>query len=392
MRSSRFPGDLSVNATTRTLEAMRRRGIDVLDLTVSNPTRVGLSYPDDLLSALGSAAGLVYEPQPFGMLSAREAVAGDFARRGIEVPAERIALAASTSEAYGWLFKLLCDPGDNVLVPRPSYPLFEHLTVLESIQSRPYRLEYHGLWRIDLDHLREAVDDRTRAVLVVSPNNPTGSQLHPDDLAAVAEICAAREMVLIGDEVFADFRFDVSRPFTSVLQVADIVTCSLGGLSKTVGLPQVKLGWMACGGPSARVDELMSALELIADTYLSVSTPAQVAADDLLRRGTEVRRQIQERLARNLQALKQAAAATPSVSLLTVEGGWSAVLQVPAYRSEESLILRLLTDDHVLVHPGFFFDFEREAYLVLSLLTPPAQFDQGMTRVLARASRAEATS
>lgn len=383
----RLPGELSPNATTRTLNALRSSGVDIIDLTVSNPTKVGLHYPSDLLHPLSSADALSYDPNPLGLMSAREAVAQDFARRGISVSPERIALTASTSEAYSWLFKLLCDPDDVVLVPRPSYPLFEHLTVLESVVARPYRLEYHGTWRIDPDHFESAVDGRTRAVLVVSPNNPTGSFVHADDLRALDELCSARNLMLIGDEVFADFPLDAPTQSASVLSARASVVCSLGGLSKTVGLPQAKLGWIAFGGPAPRIEELLPAYELIADTYLSVSTPVQVAAAHLLDHGAQVRRQIQERTRRNLLRLRESVGRTPAVSLLLVEGGWSAVLQVPSFRSEESLVLELLTSDHVLVHPGYFFDFERETFLVVSLLPEAEQFDRGIDRVLARASR-----
>lgn len=386
MTASRIPADLSVNATARTLEAMRRRGLAVADLTVSNPTAVGLPYPPDLLAALASPEALYYDPAPMGTMAAREAVSRDFARRGPSVPPAWIALTASTSEAYALLFKLLCDAGDEVLVPQPGYPLFEHLTLLESVQARPYRLEYHGAWRVDVEHLRAGIGERTRAVLVVSPNNPTGSRLHADDLAAIADLCRSHGLVLIGDEVFADYPLDPASDAVSVLAAGDVVCCSLGGLSKTVGLPQIKLGWIAFAGPSARLDELLPAYEMIADTYLSVSTPAQVALPSLLERGGAVRAAIQGRIRRNLDALRVAAAASPAVTVLRCEGGWSAVLQVPAFASEEALVLRLLTDDHVLVHPGFFFDFEREAFLVISLLVEPDTFDAGVARVMRRAS------
>jgi alanine-synthesizing transaminase len=387
MQSRRLPRELSINDTTRTLELLRRRGIDVLDLTISNPTRVGLQYPADLLRAFASPAALDYDPQPMGMWSAREAVAADLAHRGLTVSPEHIALTASTSEAYSWLFKLLCDPGDVVLVPRPSYPLFEHLTVLDGVEARPYRLEYHGRWRVDIDGIRRAIDARTRALLVVSPNNPTGSGLHADDLAILDALCAEHGLTLIGDEVFADFVLDSSPPIASVLNARQAAVCSLGGLSKSVGLPQAKLGWVVFGGPEERVGPLITAYELIADTYLSVSTPVQVALPELLLRGATIRRQIQERVITNLRTLSAAVAATPAISLFDVEAGWSAVLQVPGYRSEEALVIELLTHDHVLVHPGFFFDFEREAYLVVSLLTQPDRFEPGIRQVLARASR-----
>ena len=346
--SSRLPSNLAINATTRTLEALRSRGISVLDLTESNPTRVGLNYPLDLLAPLSSAAALIYDPQPLGLRVAREAVAADFARRGLNVSPERIALTASTSEAYALLFKLLCDAGDSVLVPRPSYPLFEHLTVLESVVARPYRLEPAAAWRIDLHDLESSIDDQTRAILVVSPNNPTGSFLHSDDRDALASICASRDLVLIGDEVFADYRLDAATALPTILATPDVVSCSLGGLSKSVGLPQLKLGWIAFGGSDAHVEALMRAYEIVADAYLSVSTPVQVAVPELLERGASIREQIRRRIDRNLKALRKAAALVPSISVLDVAGGWSAVLEVPAFRSEEQLVLDLLVNDHTL--------------------------------------------
>lgn len=387
MVAARFSGDRTTNAATRTLESLRARGVSPLDLTLSNPTRAGLHYPADLLSGFADASALTYDPHPLGLWPARVAVATDFARRGISVPPEHIALTASTSEAYAWLFKLLCDPGDKVLVPRPSYPLFEHLTVLEGIEAVAYPLEYHGSWRIDIDAAAACADSRTRAILVVSPNNPTGSFLHTDDLRALDELCAARNLMLIGDEVFTDFPLAAVPHAVSVLQAKRAASCSLGGLSKAVGLPQAKLAWIAFGGAETDVTSLMAAYEFIADTFLSVSTPVQVALPGLLQRGAAIRHQIQERTGRNLAHLRDAVRLSPSITLLNVEGGWSAVLQVPAYRSEESLVLELLTTDHVLVHPGYFYDFEREAFVIISLLTPPDEFDAGVARLLARACR-----
>ena len=402
MPSSRLPGDLSVNATTRTLEAMRRRGLDIIDLTSSNPTEAGFRYSPDMLRPLSAPEALRYDPHPLGMWQAREAVAGHIASRGITIQPDRIALTASTSEAYAWLFKLLCDPGHNVLIPRPSYPLFEHLTVLEAVESRAYLLEYHESWRVDLDSVTRAIDERSKAIVVVSPNNPTGSFLHRDDLLALAELCDDNDLMLIGDEVFADYplaatphsafaKAPADRP-VSVLEAPQAVACSLGGLSKTCGLPQVKLAWIGFAGPPAKLDALIGAYELVADTYLSVATPVQVALADLLASGADVRRQIYERITINWQSLQRAVSGTPAISLLNVEAGWSAILEVPSFRSEEALVLELLTQDHVLVHPGFFFDFEQEAFLVVSLLVPPEQFAKGIARVLARASQPGAAS
>ncbi len=384
MISSRLPGNLEPNALARLVQAKRRTGAPIVDLTESNPTRVGLSYPDDLLAPLADARALDYDPQPLGLWSARAAVAADFRRRGSVLSADRVALTSSTSEAYALLFKLLCDAGDAVLVPRPGYPLFEHLTQMESVTALPYALEFHGSWRIDLDSVRAAAADRVRAILIVSPNNPTGSFLHRDDLAALAELAAERNVPLIGDEVFADYRLDPSPAPTHVLAASDVLAFSLGGLSKSAGLPQLKLGWIGFGGPTAKVDEAMAAYEIVADTYLSVSTPVQAAAAELIERGAAIRAQIQARLKRNLESLRTHATAFPAVAVLPVEGGWSAVLQVPSVGSEESLILALLDQDEVLVHPGYFFDFPREAIIVISLLVEPALFDGAIARVLPR--------
>jgi len=386
MTSSRLPASLERNALARAIDAKRRRGVPVADLTESNPTRVGLSYPPGLLAALADPQGLAYDPQPLGLWPARAAVAADFRRRGIVISADRVALTASTSEAYALLFKLFCDAGDAILVPRPSYPLFEHLARLESVTAVPYDLEYHGTWRIDIDSVRRAASPRVKALLIVSPNNPTGSFLHRDDLAALSELAAGHGWPIIGDEVFADYGLDPSPAATHVMAASDVLTFSLGGLSKSAGLPQVKLGWIGFGGPAAKVDEALAAYEIVADTYLSVSTPVQVAASSLIEQGALVRAQILARVRDNLATLRTLAAGFSSIDVLPVEGGWSAVLQVPAVRSEDALALELLDQDDVLVHPGYFFDFPREAYLVVSLLPPPAVFAPAVSRVLRRAS------
>jgi aspartate/methionine/tyrosine aminotransferase len=271
-------------------------------------------------------------------------------------------------------------------VPRPSYPLFEHLTALESVQAVPYDLDAHADWRMDVAAITRAIDERTRAVLVVSPNNPTGSVLERADLEALADVAAARGVAIVGDEVFADFEFGNHQRAVSVLAQDRALAFGLGGLSKSVGLPQVKVAWIGASGPRAQVDEALRGLEVIADTFLSVSTPAQVALPTLLADGVAVRNAIRERCARNLSALAHAAAEAPAVSLLRPVGGWTAVLQVPAARSEDALVLSLVDHDGVIAHPGYFFDFPREAFLVLSLLVAPEMFDVGVARLLARAT------
>lgn len=381
MFSRRLPPNVEVNAVTRAIAALTARGETFVDLTESNPTRVGLPYPPGLLQPLSDRRALEYDPHPLGLPSARAAVAADAARRGVRVDPAHVVLSASTSEAYTWIFKLLCNPGDCVVVPRPSYPLFEHLTRLEAIETATYDLEYHGRWEIDFDSVA-AAPSTTRAVLVVSPNNPTGSYVSGSELDRLAAICRSRGWALVADEVFADYPLDATSPLTDVATRAEVLSFTLGGASKSLGLPQVKLGWMVVGGPSAERDRALAHLELIADTFLSVSTPVQVAAPALLRDGAVVRAAIQARIGANLRRAREIVTAFPSCDLLRVDGGWSAVVRVPATRSEERLVLDLLELEGVLVHPGYFFDFPHEAFLVISLLVSEVTFEEALTRVL----------
>ena len=387
--SSRVPADLGVNRLSRALQQARADGRSLVDLTLSNPTRAGFEYPADLLEPLAGGRGLVYDPQPFGLMDARRAVSSDYERRGVSVAPERIVLTASTSEAYSLLFKLLTDGGDEVLVPRPSYPLFEHLTQLDGVTACPYDLEYHDGWSIDVAGLERSLSDRTRALLLVTPNNPTGSFVSRQELKRIAAICAEREIAVIADEVFADYQV---RPGACVdaartLDVRDGLLFSLGGLSKSIGLPQVKLGWMALAGDDDLVGAALERLELICDTYLSVSTPVQAAAADLLARGAVIRKQIQARVAANYRTLAEQVETVPSCTLLVADGGWYAILQVPSLGSEEDLVV-FLVDRGVVVHPGYFFDFPRESYLIVSLLPPEREFADGVAAVLRHVEQA----
>jgi alanine-synthesizing transaminase len=381
--SSRIPANLAPNRLTEALRAFRARREPLIDLTESNPTRAGFEYPPDLLAPLGEARGLRYAPSPLGAMDARRAVAADYERQGVTVPPERIALTASTSDGYSLLFKLLANAGDEVLVPRPSYPLFDHLTRLDLVVTRYYDLDVHGSWSIDFASLERAITRRTRAVLVVSPNNPTGSFIAADELDRLAAICAPRDIAIIADEVFADYELEPGAASRAgrVATRRDVLSFALGGLSKSVGLPQVKLGWMAVGGPDHLAAEALERLELVCDTYLAVSTPVQLAAAELLHRGAAVRSQIASRIVANYRALQTAVAGAPSCRVLRSAGGWYAVLQVPSLESEEDLVLRLLADG-VLTHPGYFFDFPRESFLIVSLLPPEASFADGVSRVL----------
>ena len=384
--STRLPPHHAVpNALARAVEALRAQGEPLLDLTESNPTAVGLPYPPDLLAPLSDPRARTYEPHPLGLRSAREAVAREFARRGAEADPSRIVLSASTSEAYTWLFKLLCDPGESVLVPQPSYPLFEHLTRLEGVGAVPYGLDYHGRWEIDF-HEVEAAPAGTRAVLVVSPNNPTGSYVSRRELGRLWRTCRDRGWALVVDEVFSDYPLEVDDPPTDVAAAAEVLTFTLGGASKSAGLPQVKLGWLLAGGPPADCAAALAGLELIADSFLSVSTPVQVAAPALLEHGAAVRGAIHARVRRNLERAREIARAHPACDVLRVEGGWTAVVRIPATRDEETFALELLRRDRVLVPPGYYFEMPRGTFAVVSLLPPEDSFSRAFERLVAFAS------
>jgi aspartate/methionine/tyrosine aminotransferase len=347
----------------------------VLDLTESNPTRAGLAYPEEILRSFNDPGLLAYEPSPAGAIGAREAVSAYYAARGYRVGSERILLTASTSEAYSYLFKLFCDPGDEVLVPRPSYPLFHFLADMESVKVRQYALEYHGAWSMGIPEFTE----RTRALVLVNPNNPTGSYVKRSELAELTSRCAAHGVALISDEVFADYAFGADRDRVNTLaEVEECAAFCMSGLSKVAGLPQMKLGWIV-----GNCSEAMERLEWVADTYLSVSTPVQCAAARLLAVGQAVQKQIRERTAGNLATARRMLAGSAG-NLLAVEGGWYVTLQVPRVRSEEEWAMELLERDGVLLQPGFFYDFAGEAFLVVSLLTAPAVFEEGLARLTGR--------
>jgi alanine-synthesizing transaminase len=385
MFSSRISGALEANRLTQQIRLARASGRELIDLTVTNPTAVGIEYPASLLAALADPAAGKYDPHPLGSWNAREAVARDYARRGIPVAAGRVALTSSTSEAYSILFKLLCDPaGHSVMVPAPSYPLFDHLTALDGVAACAYPLEYHGRWTVDVETIDERWTPGVRAMLAVSPNNPTGSVLASEEFDELVRRCADRRAALILDEVFADYPLRMAS-IPAYCRSSPALTFRLGGLSKSVGLPQVKLGWIVVDGPDDLVAAALQRLELICDTYLSVSTPVQIAASRLLTDGAVVRERILERVRANDATLRRIVSSVPSIEALTADGGWSGVLRVPATRSEEELVLELLERDGVLVHPGFFFDFPHEAFLVVSLLVEPAVFAEGVGRLVARA-------
>ncbi|MFO0559889.1 MAG: pyridoxal phosphate-dependent aminotransferase [Polyangiales bacterium] len=362
------------------------------DLSVNNPSAVGLrpspAHAEAILRALSDPRALSYQPHPQAMLSAREAVCAHYLRAHDErVDPARVWLASSTSELYAQLFMLHCDPSSEVLVMQPSYPLFESLASLVSVAVRPFQLALSDRWEVNLDALARAVTERTRAIVCVTPNNPTGSTLRAHELAAIAELCAERGLALIVDEVFAEYVYETEER-DRARTTANEQRClcwTLGGLSKSAALPQMKLGWAVLSGPDALVREAHARFEHIADAFLSASAPVLCAAPTMLSRAPAMREAIIERAQRNIVAAREELTADTGASVLPCEGGWTLVLRVPAVLSEDEWLRALLDEDDVLVQPGYFYDFEREAFLIASLLTEPAVFREGVRRIAKRA-------
>ena len=387
MFSNRFKWSLEPSRFALLIEEKKRAGARILDLTESNPTRAGFDYPsEEILGSLAKAPAMLYEPAPRGLPVAREAVAGYYAERGLDVDPERIHLTASTSEAYSFLFKLLAGQGESVLVPQPSYPLFEFLAALEGVELRPYELHYvHTAgWSIDFDSVEKAVAPNTRAIILVSPNNPTGSFTKLSEVDRLNAICARRDLALIVDEVFGDYGFEDDRGRAeSLVSNHSALTFAMSGFSKILALPQMKLGWIVTNGPARLREEAVERLDFIADTFLSVSAPVQHSAQAWLRLRRSMQGQILDRVRANLNWLRDVTEDSP-LRLLNVEGGWYATLELPRQFTEEEWIIALLEEDDVLAHPGYFFDFPREAFLVLSLLPRAEIFREAVSRILAR--------
>ncbi len=382
-RSSRLPDPFEPNPLSRLLAERRAAGDPVLDLTVSNPTTCGFRYPEaEIRAALSEPSVLRYTPDPHGSAGAREAVAAHHGR-GLRAP--DLLLTASTSEGYALLFKLLGDPGDEVLVPSPSYPLFDWLARLEGLHARTVPSYFHERWHLDLGALEAAVSERTRAVVVVNPNNPTGHFLSRTEWTGLTELCARRGLALLVDEVFSDYALEAPPDALPTALEDAGPPCPLfllSGLSKIAALPQVKLGWIAVRGPGAA--DHLEALAFLADQYLSVSASAQAAAPALLALAPGIQAQVRTRLRANLAALDRALADRPHLSRLPVEGGWSVLFRRPALDADDACALRLLRETGVLIHPGSFFDLPGDGHLVLSLLTPEAVFSEGLERALPR--------
>ena len=382
MFAGRTNWNLTTNKLTQALAGHRASGREVLDLSVSNPTECGFRYDQKaIMRALCSPASLEYHPDPKGLEQARRAVAGYYEGRGGMVKPEEIILTTSTSEAYSYVFRLLCNPGDELLIPTPSYPLFDFLADIQDVKLKRYPLIYDHGWQIDFHGLQQAMTERTRGVIVVHPNNPTGHFTKPAEMAQLSQICATRQMTIIADEVFLDFALEEQRP-QSFTSSQEALTFTLSGLSKISGLPQMKFAWLATSGPENLKTEALSRLEMIADTFLSMNAPVQLAATAFLEQRHSFQSQLMQRVRNNLKELDGQLAAQLHCSRLELEGGWYAVLRVPATRSDEELAIALLQEKDVYVHPGHLYDFHQEGILVVSLITPESVFATGLARLL----------
>jgi alanine-synthesizing transaminase len=384
MFAKRTNWNLEMNRLSAALAAHRAAGKPLIDLTVSNPTECGFAYDEQaILGALGNPAALKYEPNPRGLAVARGAVARYYEERGSALSSDDIFLTTSTSEAYSYIFRTLCDTGDEVLIPEPSYPLFEFLADIQDVRLVRYPLLYDHGWQIDFHNVKQSFTPRTRAIIVVNPNNPTGNYCKPEEMRKLNEICAAQSVAIIADEVFLDFALGGDRQATFAAN-SGALTFTMSGLSKICGLPQMKAAWLVVGGPESLKKEAVARLEVIADTYLSMNAPIQWALPTLLGQRREFQKQVMVRAEENLAELDRQLARQKSCSRLEVEGGWNAVIRVPATRTDEELALELLAGKGVYVHPGHFYDFPSEGFVMVSLISPLREFAKGIRELLSR--------
>jgi len=383
MFAKRTNWNLETNRLGAALAAHRAAGKPLIDLTLSNPTECGFRYDKEtILSALRNPAALKYEANPRGLRVARTAVAQYYAEQAAILSNDDIFLTTSTSEAYSYVFRTLCNPDEELLIPAPSYPLFEFLADIQDVRLARYALLYDHGWQIDFHALEQAITPRTRGVIVVHPNNPTGHFCKPDEMRKLNEICASREIAIIADEVFLDFALKEKQIATFAAN-SGALTFTMSGLSKSCGLPQMKAAWLVVSGPEAWKKGALARLEVIADTYLSMSAPIQLAIPALLEQRHSFQKQVISRVNENLSELDRQLTAKESCSRLKVECGWNVVIRVPATRSDEELALELLEARGVYVHPGHFYDFPSEGYLVVSLISPQSNLSEGLRQLLA---------
>ncbi len=382
MFSSRTDWDLRPSALASLLEEKRTEGEHIIDLTESNPTRCALTHPSSPIDAVTLRRSAIYEPDPKGLPAARRAIAAWYKKANRSVDPEQIVLTSSTSEAYSHLLRLLCNVGDSIAVPKPSYPLFEYLCRLNDVACRHYQLAYDGEWRVDLGSLEESLAAGAKGAIVVHPNNPTGSYAKVDEAVSILKLVAGRSSALIVDEVFHTFPFgNAVRRAGSFAGTEEVLTFTINGLSKLVALPQMKLAWIVVSGPRDQVHTALGKLEIIADTYLSVNTPVQHAVGGILEQQPAATQRVLERVMQNYSGLKHVIGADSPLNVLLFEGGWNAMVRMPATRSDEAWALHLLQSQNVMTHPGHLFDCDISACLVLSLLPDPEIFSEGIQRV-----------
>jgi alanine-synthesizing transaminase len=379
--ADRTSWNLKPNRLAEALERRKSSGRKLLDLSASNPTECGFKYDAPaIMRSLCTPASLQYHPDPRGLKSARQAVSDYYAARGESISIDDLLLTSSTSEAYSFVFRLLCNPGDEFLIPTPSYPLFDFLADINDVKLVRYALFYDHGWHIDLHALKQSITPRTRGIILVHPNNPTGHFTKPEETAQLNEICSAHQMAIVADEVFLDFSLGTRQK--SFASNSTALTFTMSGISKVSGLPQMKFAWLAVNGPEEMKREALTRLEMIADTYLSLNAPIQLASPILLQQRGPFQKQLMDRVRKNLAHLDTQLAQAKKVTRLEVEGGWYAVLRIPATRSDEEFAIDLLEKYDVYLHPGHFYDFSGDRYLVVSLITPEQDFSEGLRRVL----------
>jgi len=386
MFSKRFNYNTEENKLSALLKDKKSAGISVLDLMESNPTNAGFDFDEaGILNAVSKSESLKYLPHPKGLKTARKAVAQYYKEKNIEINIDNIFLTSGTSEAYSFIFKLLTDPGDEILIPNPGYPLFSFIAEMESVNIKNYKLKYSdgNFWSIDFESLKSGIADKTKAVIIVNPNNPAGNYIKAKEINELLRICREHKIAVICDEVFLDYPVESDRKnIFSVAGINYVLTFTLSGLSKICGLPQMKLSWIIVGGPKKECNEAKEKLEIITDTYLSVGAPVQLAVGSLLVNRDFIQAQIKDRILRNYEFLKSELIANEFADLMKTDGGWYAVLKIKIKISEENMAFEMLDKKDVYIHPGFFFDFKDEGYIVVSLLTPAENFNTGIKRIL----------
>lgn len=379
--STRTDWDLNLNELAQLINERKSQGLEILDLTESNPTRCGFEYPTEAITkALTQPENFIYNPSPKGQIHAREAVVSYYLEQGVVLDPEQIFLTSSTSEAYSLIFRLLCNPGDSVWVPSPSYPLFGFLADLNDIELQSYELMADQNWKIDFSSLEKIITNTTKAILLVNPNNPTSSYIQQEEMEKLIRLSQEKEWALISDEVFFDYSF-ASLKKISLIKTNTVLTFTLNGLSKILGLPQMKLGWMVVNGPENLKKEAIERLEVIADTYLSVNTPIQNALPQILPLRNQIQDQIKNRVQLNFRFLKEILSTHSQIEVLNMDGGWYAILKIQECDNEDEWTLQLLKEKGVLIHPGHFYNFLESGYFVISLLTPCQFFEEGIKRM-----------